>query len=338
MRQIKAALAGLLSLFAVSAAVAQSAPANMGYQTVYGRLGAAPGDTGPGQAIPFATLLAQMGAVPTSRTVSTTAPLTGGGSLASNLTLGITKSAFTATNDTNVTAVLGGTPSQAVLFAMSFTLGWSGQLSIARGGTGQATQQAGFEALAPTPTRAGDLMYWNGSHYVTLPGNNSGTQALVENASGVPSWATVAGTGTVTSVTCFGSAITTTGTCAIAATKSDQQTGTSTTAVVTPSQAQSHDSGVKAWVTFAGATGVINSSYNVASVTRVSAGLYTIVWTTAFVSYQCQVTSESSSGAAPIGAIVSGSKTTSQIQVETLSVPIAAADAVAVDVMCSGRQ
>jgi hypothetical protein len=36
--------------------VAQAPPANLPYHTVYGRLGAAPGDTGPGQPIPFATL------------------------------------------------------------------------------------------------------------------------------------------------------------------------------------------------------------------------------------------------------------------------------------------
>jgi hypothetical protein len=61
MIKIKAAIAGILSLFAVVSAMAQSAPANLPYHTVYGRIGAAPGDTGPGQAIPFATLLKQMG-------------------------------------------------------------------------------------------------------------------------------------------------------------------------------------------------------------------------------------------------------------------------------------
>jgi hypothetical protein len=41
-----------------TAAFAQSAPANLGFHTVYGRLGAAPGDTGPGQAIPWAVFMA----------------------------------------------------------------------------------------------------------------------------------------------------------------------------------------------------------------------------------------------------------------------------------------
>lgn len=85
--------------------------------------------------------------------------------------------------------------------------------------------------VAPTPTRAGDVIYWNGSAYVTLPGNNSGTQFLQENASGVPSWVTVSGTGTVTQVICgtalTGGTITSSGTCAIdKATSANLEAGT----------------------------------------------------------------------------------------------------------------
>jgi hypothetical protein len=89
-------------------------------------------------------------------------------------------------------------------------------VSIAEGGTGQATQQAALNAIAPTPTRAGDIIYWNGSNWVALAGNNSGTLTLQENASGVPVWASVAGTGTVTSaVIAAGAGISVTGTCTI---------------------------------------------------------------------------------------------------------------------------
>lgn len=73
----------------------------------------------------------------------------------------------------------------------------SGQLPIGNGGTGAASAAAAISALMPTPTRAGDVAYWNGSNWVTLAGNNSGTQVLTENASGVPSWA-LPGSGTVT--------------------------------------------------------------------------------------------------------------------------------------------
>lgn len=64
----------------------------------------------------------------------------------------------------------------------------SGLLALARGGTGAGTQQAALNAIAPTPTRAGDIIYWNGSNWVSVAGNNSGTQVLSENASGVPAW------------------------------------------------------------------------------------------------------------------------------------------------------
>jgi hypothetical protein len=53
----------------------------------------------------------------------------------------------------------------------------------------------------PTPTRAGDLLYFNGTAYVSLAGNNSGTQLLQETSAGVPSWVTVSGTGTLTTLT-----------------------------------------------------------------------------------------------------------------------------------------
>lgn len=45
-------------------------------------------------------------------------------------------SALTRTNDSNVTLTLGGTPATALLQAVSLTLGWTGQLSGTRGGTG----------------------------------------------------------------------------------------------------------------------------------------------------------------------------------------------------------
>jgi hypothetical protein len=46
--------------------------------------------------------------------------------------------ALSRTNDTNVTLTLGGTPTTALLASTSLTLGWSGQLSTARGGTGNS--------------------------------------------------------------------------------------------------------------------------------------------------------------------------------------------------------
>lgn len=47
--------------------------------------------------------------------------------------------ALTKTDDTNVTLTLGGSASTALLNAASLTLGWTGQLSVARGGTGASS-------------------------------------------------------------------------------------------------------------------------------------------------------------------------------------------------------
>lgn len=43
--------------------------------------------------------------------------------------------ALTRVNDTNITVTLGGSPASALLAATSLTLGWSGTLSLARGGS-----------------------------------------------------------------------------------------------------------------------------------------------------------------------------------------------------------
>ena len=47
--------------------------------------------------------------------------------------------ALTKADDTNVTLTLGGTPSTALLRAVSLTLGWTGTLGVTRGGTGTGT-------------------------------------------------------------------------------------------------------------------------------------------------------------------------------------------------------
>jgi hypothetical protein len=51
----------------------------------------------------------------------------------------VSGAALTKTDDTNVTLTLGGTPASALLRAASLTLGWTGQLAVARGGSGVGT-------------------------------------------------------------------------------------------------------------------------------------------------------------------------------------------------------
>ena len=62
--------------------------------------------------------------------------------------------ALTKTDDTNVTLTLGGTPASALLAATSLTLGWSGQLALARGGTGADLSATGAGYLKQATTGA----------------------------------------------------------------------------------------------------------------------------------------------------------------------------------------
>lgn len=80
--------------------------------------------------------------------------------------------ALTKTDDTNVTLTLGGSPTTALLAATSITAGWTGQLSVARGGTG----------LGTTPTN-GQLLIGNGTNY-TLATLTAGSGVSITNGSG----------------------------------------------------------------------------------------------------------------------------------------------------------
>lgn len=92
-------------------------------------------------------------------------------------------------------------------------------ISIAKGGTGQVTKTAAYNALNPN-TATGDLTYFDGTNNVRLPIGTAGQQLTV--AGGIPSWS-LSGTGTVTSVavtssdlTVGGSPITSAGTITLA--------------------------------------------------------------------------------------------------------------------------
>jgi hypothetical protein len=66
------------------------------------------------------------------------------------------------------------------------------------------------------------------------------------------------------------------------ATSAETSTGTSTTLAVTPAGLTASTFTAKAYVNFAGSNGTVNKGFNVASVTRNSAGVYTITFSTAF--------------------------------------------------------
>lgn len=93
----------------------------------------------------------------------------------------VVPAALTKVDDTNVTLTLGGTPSTALLQATSLTLGWSGQLSLARGGTGANLSDPGANAVFvwDDTTNATRLALLSGLSY------DSGTNTLTASGSGV---------------------------------------------------------------------------------------------------------------------------------------------------------
>jgi hypothetical protein len=109
---------------------------------------------------------------------------------------GLTPAALTKTDDTNVTLTLGGSPNTALLQSTSLTLGWTGQLSVGRGGTGLGT------------ITAHNLMIGNGTSALTLlaPSATSGIPLISQGSSSDPAYGTavVAGGGTgLTSATAY---------------------------------------------------------------------------------------------------------------------------------------
>jgi hypothetical protein len=64
----------------------------------------------------------------------------------------VSGAALTKVDDTNVTITLGGTAATSLLAATSLTLGWSGTLSVARGGTAQSAWTANGLVYASSTT------------------------------------------------------------------------------------------------------------------------------------------------------------------------------------------
>lgn len=96
-----------------------------------------------------------------------------------------TPAALTKTDDTNVTLTLGGTPLTALLQATSLTMGWTGQLSVPRGGTGLASATA-YAVLCGGTTTTGALQS------IASVGNSG--QSLTSNgAAALPSFQNTGG-------------------------------------------------------------------------------------------------------------------------------------------------
>jgi hypothetical protein len=140
----------------------------------------------------------------------------------------VTGAALTEVDDTNVTCTLGGTPANALLRSVSLTFGWTGQLSVPRGGTGAATltgvvignstgamtavagtseqllrrntANTAYEFFTPTflsnpMTSLGDIIYGNAAGApLRLGANATSTNKFLRSVNGgTPSWEEVTG-------------------------------------------------------------------------------------------------------------------------------------------------
>jgi hypothetical protein len=103
----------------------------------------------------------------------------------------IPSEALTKTDDTNVTLTLGGDPANSLLAAVSLTLAWAGQLSVARGGTGQSSftngqlligNSTGNTLTKATLTPGAGISITNAAGAITVATNGgiSGTAALAK--------------------------------------------------------------------------------------------------------------------------------------------------------------
>jgi len=91
----------------------------------------------------------------------------------------VTPSALSKTDDTNVTVTLGGSPTVSLLAPTSLTLGWTGQLSLSRGGSN-----------ANLTASDGGIIYSTATAMSVLSGTATARQMLQSGASGAPSWST----------------------------------------------------------------------------------------------------------------------------------------------------
>lgn len=129
------------------------------------------------------------------------------------------KAALTKTDDTNVTLTLGGTPTTSLMKAVSLTLGWTGQLSVSRGGTGLSSSGStgqilrsngvGFTmstAAYPNTGTVNQIPYWSATNVLssgianlTYDGETFGV--IRGSSSSTANTATISKTTTVTSGT-----------------------------------------------------------------------------------------------------------------------------------------
>lgn len=153
-------------------------------------------------------------------------------------------SALTKTDDTNVTLTLGGSPSTCLLAATSLTLGWTGTLSVARGGTGGGTASGTLLDNITGFASTGHLVRTAAGSYAFRAQTGTAGQIDVTNGSGVsgnPTFSISASYVGQTSITTLGTITTGTWngtTVAVANGGTGVTTATGTSSVVRATQPQ----------------------------------------------------------------------------------------------------
>jgi hypothetical protein len=99
------------------------------------------------------------------------------------LNLGTNNTSRLRISNGGTVSVLGLSTAGPVLTSAAGALSSEAQLAISRGGTGQATATAAFDALAPT-VQFGDIIYHDGSDNVRLGGNNTATKKYLRTYGG----------------------------------------------------------------------------------------------------------------------------------------------------------
>lgn len=117
-----------------------------------------------------------------------------------NLTTDLAAKLSTTLASAKVLVGNGSNVATAVDFSGAFTIDNAGvatlaTVAIAKGGTGQTTKAAAYDALSPMTT-LGDTEYYDGTHGVRLAGNTTATKKFLSqtgngSVSAAPSWSTV---------------------------------------------------------------------------------------------------------------------------------------------------
>jgi hypothetical protein len=206
------------------------------------------------------------------------------------------------------TTVLHGNASGSPSFgAVSLTADVTGTLPSTNGGTG-ANLSAGA---------AGGVPYFASTGVMGAVAAGTSGQVLTSGGAATPTWSTIAGS--------------------TIATKTEMETATSTTVVVTPGRAQYHPGTSKAWAKVSVAAGAtLGTNLNITSVGYTTTGVTTVNFTTAFASatsYICTGTTDSPQ------VVLGYSRTSaSQITVTTRNIAGAADIDQGYSVVCFGGQ